>query len=161
MIDDAKRKGLWVMAEDTQADAAVRATGMSSALPGVAGVAGTMISVAAPFLAGTSSAPKGSFSFSPEELDAIIAEWEDLRSALLDDERRAGYMTNIDPPGKEFASGDFTKRANPSGESFLEAIQGMIKYVDKYIEALKDARESISTQDEQAQSDIAKTGEIQ
>ncbi len=70
-------------------------------------------------------------------------------------------MTNIDPPGKEFASGDFTKRANPSGESFLEAIQDMIKYVDKYIEALKDARESINTQDEQAQSDIAKTGEIQ
>lgn len=45
----------------------------------------------------------------------------------------AEYMTNVKQPGQDFASSDFTGSANPSGQSFLEAIRKMSDYVDKVI----------------------------
>ncbi|WP_051110062.1 PE domain-containing protein [Saccharomonospora halophila] len=149
------------MAEDTPTDAMADAAGMASALPGPIGAAGKAISIAAPFIQGEPKPPEGHFTFSPEELDKIIAEWEDLRSALDSDEQKAMHMTNIQPPGNDFASSDFSNSANPSGDGFLRAIEKMIDYVDKYIEALKDAREKIATQDEQANSEITKAGGVE
>ncbi|WP_083935886.1 PE domain-containing protein [Saccharomonospora halophila] len=147
------------MAEDTPTDAMAEAATTASALPGPIGLAGKAISVAAPFIQGEPQPPEGNFTFSPEELDKIIQEWEDLRSSLEDDQRDAAHMASVTPPGRDFASNDFADTANPSGRSFLEAIRRMISYVDKYIEALKDARQSIVAQDEQATNDIAKSGE--
>ncbi len=149
------------MAEDTPTDAMAEAATAASALPGPIGFAGKAISVAAPFIQGEPKPPAGHFTFSPEELDKIIQEWEDLQSSLEEDEMQAMFMKNIDPPGNDFASGDFSKSANPSGEQFYDAIQKMITYVGKYIEALKDAREKMSTQEEQATGDIAKSGGVE
>lgn len=121
---------------------------------------GKMVTVAAPRVAGAPAPPAGGgFKFKAQELDHVIKQWEDLRDALKDDEYDAEHLTSVDAPGREFASGDFTKQAGSSGKSFYEANQLMQKYVDAYVDALKAAKQKISTQEEQAQDDVARAGE--
>ncbi|PXY31629.1 hypothetical protein [Prauserella muralis] len=121
---------------------------------------GGLVKMAAPRVAGAPApAGGGGFTFKAEELDGVIRQWEDLRDALKTDEYDAERMATVKPPGREFASGDFAKFANPSGKAFLEANQRMQKYVGEYIEALRAAKQKITTRDEQSQSDISRAGE--
>lgn len=121
-------------------------------------VGGTIVSVAAPFFEGVPAPTNGGFTFTPEELGAVITEWEALRDSLMIDLREAEYLARIVPPGQEFASNDFTNSANPSGKAFLEATKRMIRYTTEYIDALKKARDKLTVRDEQAQEDISKAG---
>lgn len=140
--------------------AAETATMISKAVGGPVGLMTGMVSVAAPIIAGAPApANGGGFKFSAEELDTIIQEWEDLHEILTFDEYQARAMAQLQPPGQEFASANFVKYANPSGKAFLEAITRMQRYVGEYIHSLRDAREHISTREQQSQEDVAKTGE--
>ncbi|MBK1784617.1 hypothetical protein JHE00_09790 [Prauserella sp. ASG 168] len=121
---------------------------------------GKVVTMAAPKVAGAPApAAGGGYKFKAEELDAVIRKWEDLRDSLKTDERDAERMAHVQPPGREFASGDFADLANPSGKAFLESNRRMQDYVGKYIDALNQAKRSISSQEEQSQSDIAQAGE--
>ncbi|MFF5985807.1 hypothetical protein [Prauserella flavalba] len=131
---------------------------------GVGGAVGAgaskVVMMAAPKVAGAPApAAGGGYKFKADELESVIQRWEDLRDALKTDERDAERMAHVQGPGREFASGDFANLANPSGKAFLEANQRMQKYVAQYIDALRKAKQSISTQEEQAQSDVARAGE--
>jgi hypothetical protein len=64
----------------------------------------------------------------------------------------------VRPPGSEPASQDFTSSANPSGQAFAEATMRMIKYVEKYIEALRNARDGITTREEQTEDTVNQFG---
>jgi hypothetical protein len=70
----------------------------------------------------------------------------------------ARMMASVKAPGKEFASGDFAKSANPSGKAFLEQNARMQDYVKKYVDALLDAKKKIQTKEADVQADINKTG---
>ena len=67
-------------------------------------------------------------------------------------------MANVKAPGKEFASGDWEKLANPSGKAFLEQNQKMQDYVKNYIEALTAAKQKITTKESDAYTDLSKQG---
>ncbi|EHR63949.1 hypothetical protein [Saccharomonospora cyanea] len=125
---------------------------------GIGKAAGGMISVAAPAVAGAPAPSSGGYKFSREEIDDVIRQWEDLHGKLNDDYRRAQDMALVRPPGAEPASEDFTACANPSGRAFLQATQKMMDYVQKYIEALRNARDGITTREEQSQEDINSVG---
>ncbi len=62
---------------------------MHVAAEGGAAVSGkairSMISVAAPKIAGAPNPSGGGYRFSREEIDQVIAEWEDLHASLTDD----------------------------------------------------------------------------
>lgn len=129
---------------------------------GAIGKAVGMVAMAAPAVAGSPAPAQGSgFMFKADELTEVIRQWEDLRDSLKSDERDAELMAHVEPPGREFASDDFTRYANPSGKAFLAANKRMQEYVAEYIEALKSARDRITTRDEQARAEVSRAGEQQ
>ncbi len=125
---------------------------------GIGKAAGGVISVAAPAVAGAPAPSSGGYKFSREEIDDVIRQWEDLHTKLMDDYREAESMANVRPPGAEPASEDFTSSANPSGKAFAKATLKMADYVQKYIEALRNARDGITTRETESQEDISKVG---
>ncbi|NBH09838.1 MULTISPECIES: hypothetical protein [Amycolatopsis] len=106
------------------------------------------------------SAPAGGggFTFDADKIDAVIKKWQDLRADLKRDYDDANLMANVKAPGKEFASEDWEKLANPSGKAFLEQNRKMQEYVTNYIDALTAAKKKITTKESETQADMAKTG---
>ncbi|MEY7972422.1 hypothetical protein AB8O38_10525 [Saccharomonospora xinjiangensis] len=119
---------------------------------------GGMIAVAAPAVAGAPAPSSGGYKFSREEIDDVIRQWEDLHGKLLEDRRTANYMIGVRPPGAEPASEDFTASANPSGTAFAQALEKMIDYVQRYIQALRNARDGITTREDESQEHISNVG---
>lgn len=101
----------------------------------------------------------GGYVFSPEEIDAVIKAWEDLYDEVETDERDAHEIASVKAPGLEFASGDFANAAGPSGETLVDQVQRMKKYVGDYIMALKDAKRAVQEQEEQAAADATNAGD--
>ncbi|SFP84533.1 hypothetical protein SAMN05421810_103589 [Amycolatopsis arida] len=100
----------------------------------------------------------GGYRFDETQIDGIIQQWEDLLADLEADERDAESLAKVKAPGREFASGDFVSRANPSGKAFLEQSDRMRKYVQQYLDALKNAKKATATTEENAEADIRATG---
>jgi hypothetical protein len=107
---------------------------------------------------GSGGAAGGGFEFDPAKIDDVIRQWQDLQVDLKQDANDARAMAMVKAPGKEFASSDFEKSANPSGKAFLEQNTRMQDYVKKYIDALQEAKKKITTKEADNQADIAKTG---
>jgi hypothetical protein len=118
---------------------------------------GGSVNMSSPMTA-SGAAAGGGFEFDPEKIDDVIRQWQDLQTDLQHDENDATLMASVKAPGKEFASGDFEKSANPSGKAFLEQNAKMQDYVKKYIESLQEAKKKITTKEADNQADIAKTG---
>ncbi|MFI5585130.1 hypothetical protein ACIA5G_08870 [Amycolatopsis sp. NPDC051758] len=106
------------------------------------------------------SAPSGGggFTFDADKIDGVIKQWQDLQTDLQNDAADANLMADVKAPGKEFASGDWEKLANPSGKAFLEQNQKMQEYVKNYIQALLDAKKKITAADADHTGDISKAG---
>lgn len=99
----------------------------------------------------------GGYVFSPEEIDEVIKQWEELLEGLDEDIRLAKFIADVQAPGLEFASGDFQQDAGPSGKKLLDQTHRMRDYVQKYIQALKDARDATQAKDEEAADDVQNT----
>ncbi|EOD65512.1 hypothetical protein [Amycolatopsis vancoresmycina] len=100
----------------------------------------------------------GGFTFDADKIDGVIKKWQDLQADLKRDYDDANLMANVKAPGKEFASGDWEKLANPSGKAFLEQNRKMQEYVKNYIDALTAAKQKITTKESDTQADLSKTG---
>ncbi|MFE6610082.1 hypothetical protein [Amycolatopsis sp. NPDC057786] len=98
----------------------------------------------------------GGFTFDKDKIDGIIKKWTDLQAELKKDYRDANLMANVKAPGKEFASGDWEKLANPSGKAFLEQNQKMQDYVKNYIDQLTAAKQKITTNEAETQASLNK-----
>ncbi|MFC4083473.1 hypothetical protein [Amycolatopsis samaneae] len=108
--------------------------------------------------AGNSGGGGGGFSFDADKIDGVIKKWQDLQTQLKNDAADADLMAGIKAPGKEFASGDWEKLANPSGKAFLEQNKKMQEYVKNYVDALLDAKKKITTKEAETQADMSKAG---
>lgn len=108
--------------------------------------------------AGNTPAAGGGFHFEPEQIDAVIRRWEDLRTMVEDDEMDAQRVANVAAPGKEFASGDFATAGKASGETLIRQKRMMIDYITRYIDSLKAAKEQMQTTEENVAGDIQTTG---
>ncbi|WP_370945781.1 hypothetical protein AB5J62_42870 [Amycolatopsis sp. cg5] len=100
----------------------------------------------------------GGFQFDADKIDAVIQQWQDLLADLKADERDAEMMANVEAPGREFASGDWEKLANPSGKAFYAQNRAMQEYVEQYLESLQLAKKQITTQEAETEAAISKTG---
>jgi hypothetical protein len=118
-----------------------------------------MISMSAPRPKGAPApTPGGGYQFDPDKLDEVIGKWKALRDDLQDDNDEAKAMAAVEAPGREFASGDFQKTANPSGQAFLQQNLKMQQYVQQYIEALENAKTSTQNTEDDMREQINKTG---
>jgi len=134
--------------------AAGPATGAATAALGAGAAAGAVGGQA------STGGGSGGYVFSPEEIDEVIKQWEDLRDQLEDDLNQAKVVADVDGPGREFASSDFESAARPTGRLLVEQTKRMSDYVNNYIRALKDAKNRTQAQDEQAEEDVETTGGI-
>jgi hypothetical protein len=120
----------------------------------------TKVTVSAPRNPGqpmsSSGGDGGGFTFDKDKIDAVIKKWTDLQVELKRDYNDANLMANVKAPGKEFASGDWEKLANPSGKAFLEQNQKMQDYVKNYIDQLTAAKQQIATNEAETQASLNK-----
>ncbi|WP_245788087.1 sister chromatid cohesion protein PDS5 [Amycolatopsis marina] len=127
----------------------------------MAGGGKRMVSMRAPVAKGTGApmpAEGGGYKFDPEQLDEVIRKWKALRDDLKNDATDAELMASVQAPGREFASGDFEKTANPSGQAFLEQNLRMQQYVQDYIEALENAKKGTENTEDDMREQINKAG---
>jgi hypothetical protein len=122
------------------------------------GGSNSKVSMSSPATGSGAGAAGGGYEFDPEKIDDVIRQWEDLQRDLKADEMDARMMASVTAPGKEFASGDFAKSANPSGKAFFEQNARMQDYVKKYVDALLDAKKKIQTKEADVRADINQTG---
>lgn len=105
---------------------------------------------AAPIQVGSGGSP-GGYKFEPDQVDAVLKQWQDLQRDLLDDIKNAGKIAHVRAPGQEFASSDFVEiGAKRSGYSLLDQHQMMSDYVQNYIDALMNASGKIKQGEQQA-----------
>lgn len=100
----------------------------------------------------------GGFQFEADKIDAVIQQWQDLLDDLKNDERDAQMMADVEAPGREFASGDWAKLANPSGKAFYEQNRAMQDYIEQYLASLQLAKKQITTQEAETEAAISRTG---
>ncbi|GAA1969243.1 hypothetical protein [Amycolatopsis minnesotensis] len=103
-----------------------------------------------------SNGEAGGYKFDPDGVDGVITKWKNLLTDLQSDEKYAMQIAGVKAPGKEFASGDFTKAANPSGDTLLQQTRRMITYVTNYITALENAKKGIQQGEDDAKQAVQK-----
>lgn len=105
-----------------------------------------------------SSAAGGGYSFSPEEIDAVLAQWEQLRADLEADLTEANKIAGVQAPGNEPASSTFVGSANPAGKALLQQTASMLEHTTQYINALRKAKGVTEEAEAQATDDAGKAG---
>jgi hypothetical protein len=87
-------------------------------------------------LNGTPAGAGQSYSYSPDQLQAVINKYQHVMQTLVQAGQTGRFIGNVDPPADEDASKDFARKANNSGQAFLHANQQAIQYVQGEIDKL-------------------------
>jgi hypothetical protein len=82
---------------------------------------------------------RGSFSFDPDELRALIKKWQDLADSYHDSANSADSMATIQPPGHDFASASHASAANDSGASYIAYLTHNAQYCSQQAELFQAA----------------------
>lgn len=95
----------------------------------------------------------GSWSFDPDEIDAVIAEWKALLDELVSDRTplRSLQMSTY-APSEDQPSTNFSRVINEGLSALDGSIASMISYVHDFVEKLEAAKKGISASDEAAES---------
>ncbi|OQO93157.1 hypothetical protein B1813_09190 [Saccharomonospora piscinae] len=138
----------WYNAISREAQDGLSATeAVSAVLPGGAAV-GAAIG-AAKIAGGAAGGGGGSWSFDPEEIDAVIADWKALSEDLNADRDVFQVGAHANAPSEDQPSGAFMQSLTEGLNSLRESNVSMLDYVQGFIEKLEEAKRSI----EQAESD--------
>ncbi|OLT40698.1 hypothetical protein BJF85_06150 [Saccharomonospora sp. CUA-673] len=125
--------------------------GLKGAGAGVAGAAGK----AGALLDGSSG---GGYEFTPEEIDAVLTQWKELRDGLQQDLADAESISQVQAPSAEPASATFLKVATSAGNSLVEQTKSVLEHVEKYVEALEEAKAVTEAAEAQAAQDAVTSG---
>ncbi|WP_342585446.1 hypothetical protein [Saccharomonospora piscinae] len=138
----------WYNAISREAQDGLSATeAVSAVLPGGAAV-GAAIG-AAKIAGGAAGGGGGSWSFDPEEIDAVIADWKALQEQLNEDSSRfAALRTAFLHPSEDDPSSQYMQSLYESISGLDEFNYGMVEYVHSFIEKLENAAKSIGQQDD-------------
>ncbi|MER7116452.1 hypothetical protein ABT332_18395 [Saccharomonospora azurea] len=138
----------WYNALANEAANGVSATeAVGAVLGGPAGAAMAGASAAARMAAAAGGG--GSWSFDPEEIDAVIKEWKALLDELEGDQQSFLSITNSNyAPSGDRPSGHFMSALNDGVRALEESNMSMRDYVAGFIEKLERAKESIGESDQ-------------
>ena len=82
----------------------------------------------------------GRFAFEPDQIRAVITEWDSLIESYEADRRAANRLTQVQAPGNEYASRSMAEAANASGQKVVDSIVAQRDYCisqrDKFQAAL-------------------------
>jgi hypothetical protein len=84
----------------------------------------------------------GQFKMDPEELAAVISQWEDVLDKITEDGHRIERLIveSGTAPGKDPASGSFASTSSDSIVALYNQNVSMRKYAQDYIKKLKEAQ---------------------
>jgi hypothetical protein len=83
----------------------------------------------------------GQFKMDPEELSAVIHQWEDVLDKIVDDGDKIQSLLMVrGAPGEDPASGSFASTSSDSITALLNQNTSMRKYAQDYIKKLKEAQ---------------------
>ncbi|MDS0137031.1 MULTISPECIES: hypothetical protein [unclassified Amycolatopsis] len=84
----------------------------------------------------------GQFKMDPEELAAVIGQWEDLLDKIVDDGEKIKGLRFADrlAPGQDPASDSYASTTGDSISALQRQNDSMRKYAQAYIKKLKEAQ---------------------
>jgi hypothetical protein len=84
----------------------------------------------------------GQFKMDPEELSAVIGQWEDLLDKIVDDNEKIQDIVALsgEAPGKDAVSGGYATTSSDSALALLKQNESMRKYAQEYVKKLKEAQ---------------------
>lgn len=107
-----------------------------------------------------SNGPSGGYHFEPDQVQSVIAKWQQLLQDLESDRQNARAIAFVGAPANDPASGQFINNgANRSGQTLLAQTERMIQYVQNYIAALQKASGAIQQADADAQQAVNNAGQ--
>lgn len=136
----------WYKALAEEAVNGVSATeAVGAVLGGPAGMVAFGVSTAARAVA---AAGGGSWSFDPDEIDAVLAEWKALAEELEKDHHGFFGLAHASyAPSGDMPSNEFMKALNDGVYSLEQSNRSMRNYVADFIEKLERAKGSIEESD--------------
>jgi hypothetical protein len=84
----------------------------------------------------------GQFKMDPEELSAVIRQWEDVLDKIVDDGDKIQHLLMVSgtAPGKDPVSGSYATTSSDSIVALFDQNTSMRKYAQDYIKKLKEAQ---------------------
>ncbi|MFI5592700.1 hypothetical protein ACIA5G_47160 [Amycolatopsis sp. NPDC051758] len=84
----------------------------------------------------------GQFKMDPEELAAVISQWEDVLDKIVDDGNKIHSLVYTPKlaPGEDSVSGGYASTTSDSIASLMRQNDSMRKYAQEYIKKLKEAQ---------------------
>jgi hypothetical protein len=84
----------------------------------------------------------GQFKMDPEELSALIGQWEDVLDKIFDDGQKIRELAGMSgvAPGRDPVSGSYVSTSADSIVALLTQNSSMRKYAQDYIKKLKEAQ---------------------
>ncbi|MEV5718990.1 hypothetical protein AB0L41_34315 [Amycolatopsis mediterranei] len=85
----------------------------------------------------------GQFKMDPQELSALIGQWEDLLDKIFDDgDKIRGLMSasGLAAPARDSVSDSYSSTSVDSITALYQQNQSMRKYAQEYIKKLKEAQ---------------------
>ena len=96
----------------------------------------------------TAGATGSGYTFTPSELQSVLTQWQQLHDSLTGALPQAHPMTGVQAPATDSASATATSAANQSGQAYLDHLNAMIDYSNKYIHALTTALQNYQQAEE-------------
>ncbi|WIX99971.1 hypothetical protein QRX60_38865 [Amycolatopsis mongoliensis] len=92
----------------------------------------------------------GQFKMDPQELSAVIGQWEDVLDKIVEDGTKIQHLVvqSGAAPGKDPASGSFASTSSDSIIALLNQNTSMQKYARDYIKKLKEAQSKTMVTDQ-------------
>lgn len=92
----------------------------------------------------------GQFKMDPQELSAVIGQWEDVLDKITEDGTKIRQLAvqSGAPPGNDPASGSFASTSADSIIALLNQNTSMQKYAQDYIRKLKEAQSKTMVTDQ-------------
>ncbi len=90
----------------------------------------------------------GGYTFTPTELNSVLGQWKQLHDSLQAAVPQTAPMTGVLPPATDSASQAATTAANQSGQAYVDHLNAMLDYSNKYIDALQTALKNYQTAEE-------------
>lgn len=101
----------------------------------------------------------GQFSFKPDEIRAIVKDWEDLATSYGESLSNARELTQVEGPGREYASEFHAARASESGQEYLRSLTEKIEYCRLQARKFQAALDGYTGADSGGRRVIDKAGE--
>lgn len=137
----------WYKALAEEAVNGVSATeAVGAVLGGPAGMVAFGVSTAARAVA---AAGGGSWSFDPDEIDAVLAEWKALAEELEKDQQSFSRVTGASyAPSGDMPSNEFMNSLNDGVYALEQSNMSMRDYVADFVAKLERAKNSIGESDQ-------------